>query len=184
RVTSGQVGQRRTPPRPSSAGQQRNETIRICQGVSVPDGYVIIAYTTSSACPHGAYLLKKQASYDSSFGVARTNEPAAQPATSNASANASKTRRNGKSAPSAQKSPASETVSAGLGSPPSTGSSSRPAATENNKTSAASSATRPRRVTSETDTQEQPARQVTLEEQAANQEQTAAPPSLIGGEIA
>src|SRR5438132_8484596 len=139
------VAQRQPQRQNKGAVSKPAETIRICQGVSVPDGYVIIAYTTSSACPHGAYLLKKQASYDSSFGVARTNEPAAQPATSNASANASKTRRNGKSAPSAQKSPASETVSAGLGSPPSTGSSSRPSATENNKTSAASSATRPRR---------------------------------------
>src|SRR2546430_2340226 len=38
----------------STAGKQRNETLRICQGVPIPDGYVIIAYMTSAACPHGA----------------------------------------------------------------------------------------------------------------------------------
>jgi Ca-activated chloride channel family protein len=35
-------------------------TIEICQGVPIPSGYTVTAYKTSSACPHGAYLLKKQ----------------------------------------------------------------------------------------------------------------------------
>ena len=38
----------------------RSATIEICQGVPIPGGYTVIAYKTSSACPHGAYVLKKQ----------------------------------------------------------------------------------------------------------------------------
>ena len=34
--------------------------LRICQGVPIPPGYVIVAYETSSSCPHGAYVLKKE----------------------------------------------------------------------------------------------------------------------------
>ena len=39
---------------PASGG-----TLRICQGVPIPGGYVIVAYQNSSACPHGAYVLRK-----------------------------------------------------------------------------------------------------------------------------
>jgi len=39
----------------NTAGQ----TLKICQGVPIPDGYIIVAYENSSSCPHGAYLLKK-----------------------------------------------------------------------------------------------------------------------------
>jgi VWFA-related protein len=61
----------RQPQRPnqSAVNKPRADTIRICQGLAVPDGYVIIAYMTSSACPHGAYVLKKQADYESSLTV-------------------------------------------------------------------------------------------------------------------
>src|SRR5438105_13205309 len=52
-----------------AGGQPRPATLRICQGVPIPDGYVIIAYMTSTACPHGAYLLKKQSDYESSLEV-------------------------------------------------------------------------------------------------------------------
>lgn len=34
------------------------KTLRICQGVPIPDGYTIVAYENSSSCPHGAYVLK------------------------------------------------------------------------------------------------------------------------------
>src|SRR5436190_18824032 len=95
---SGAMGQRRTPPRTSSTAQQRNETIRICQGVPIPDGYVIIAYMTSSACPHGAYLLKKQAAYDSSPPVSRASRPSAEAANSNASDDGKRPARNGQPA--------------------------------------------------------------------------------------
>ncbi|HEX7295523.1 MAG TPA: VWA domain-containing protein [Pyrinomonadaceae bacterium] len=42
---------------PTNRGQGR--TVRICQGVPIPDGYIIVAYENSSSCPHGAYVLQK-----------------------------------------------------------------------------------------------------------------------------
>ena len=36
----------------------RGETLKICQGVPIPEGYIIVAYENSSSCPHGAYVLK------------------------------------------------------------------------------------------------------------------------------
>lgn len=56
---------------PTAAGQTRDQgarkqspprsnTLKICQGVALPDGYVIVGYVSSALCPHGAYLLKKQ----------------------------------------------------------------------------------------------------------------------------
>ena len=48
--------------------------LRICQGVPIPDGYVIVAYETSTSCPHGAYVLKKE------NAQSRFVPPAAQPA--------------------------------------------------------------------------------------------------------
>jgi Ca-activated chloride channel homolog len=36
-----------------------SKTLKICQGVPIPDGYIIVAYENSSSCPHGAYVLKK-----------------------------------------------------------------------------------------------------------------------------
>jgi hypothetical protein len=53
-------------------------TIKICQGVPIPDGYIIIAYMTSSTCPHGAYVIKKQ---DPEFGSSvAANRSMPQPA--------------------------------------------------------------------------------------------------------
>ncbi len=45
-------------------GQTRNQrvkrgTLKICQGVPIPEGYIIVGYENSSSCPHGAYVLKK-----------------------------------------------------------------------------------------------------------------------------
>ncbi|HEY3102765.1 MAG TPA: VWA domain-containing protein [Pyrinomonadaceae bacterium] len=73
--TSGAVGQRQNPPRSQKAtpATPRNATIRICQGVPIPDGYVIVAYMTSTTCPHGAYILKKQDQYESSLAVNRNS---------------------------------------------------------------------------------------------------------------
>src|SRR5688572_12047241 len=34
-------------------------TLKICKGVPIPEGYIIVAYENSSSCPHGAYVLKK-----------------------------------------------------------------------------------------------------------------------------
>src|SRR5215213_1631062 len=35
-----------------------SKTLKICQGVPIPEGYIIVAYENSSSCPHGAYVLK------------------------------------------------------------------------------------------------------------------------------
>ncbi|HEX5835787.1 MAG TPA: VWA domain-containing protein [Pyrinomonadaceae bacterium] len=53
--TRGQSPRKQTEPSPS-----RGSTVKICQGVAIPDGYVIVGYVTTSLCPHGAYVLKKQ----------------------------------------------------------------------------------------------------------------------------
>jgi hypothetical protein len=37
----------------------RGQTLKICEGVPIPEGYIIIAYENSSACTDGAYVLKK-----------------------------------------------------------------------------------------------------------------------------
>jgi VWFA-related protein len=63
----------------SAGNKPRNETLRICQGVPIPEGYVIIAYMTSTSCPHGAYVVKRQDGYESSLavngGAPQTSEP-------------------------------------------------------------------------------------------------------------
>src|ERR1043166_1291591 len=100
---SGIIVQGQTPPRSANktANKPRSDTMKICQGVPVPDGYVVIAYMTSAACPHGAYLLKKQNDYEGSLAVngnARTPaEESAEPANnSSSSTSKSKTAKNGK----------------------------------------------------------------------------------------
>jgi len=69
--SSGIITQGQTPPRAANkaANKPRSDTMKICQGVPVPDGYVIVAYMTSAACPHGAYILKKQDQYESSLAI-------------------------------------------------------------------------------------------------------------------
>src|SRR5947207_15006794 len=78
-VTRGQSPSRTANQRAGS--QSRSATLRICQGIPIPDGYVIIAYMTSTACPHGAYLLKKQSDYESSLAVNRDNRASASDST-------------------------------------------------------------------------------------------------------
>lgn len=73
-VTLGQNPPRRTtdksaPKSPPKSDPSKSDKIKICQGVPIPDGYVVVAYLTSTACPHGAYLLKKQNDYESSLAV-------------------------------------------------------------------------------------------------------------------
>ena len=53
--------------------------LRICQGVPIPEGYVIVAYETSPKCPHGAYVLKKE-NAQSRFVAAAPQPAAPQPA--------------------------------------------------------------------------------------------------------
>ncbi|MDX6502488.1 MAG: hypothetical protein QOG23_5752 [Blastocatellia bacterium] len=77
---SGTVAQNQTVRRSvakNELSKPGNDTMKICQGLAIPQGYVIVGYTTSSACPHGAYLLKKQSDYENSLPIARnppTNE--------------------------------------------------------------------------------------------------------------
>jgi len=57
-ITSAQTrkpGPKKQPEPPVSRGN-----LKICQGVAIPGGYVIVGYVTLPACPHGAYLLKKE----------------------------------------------------------------------------------------------------------------------------
>src|SRR5688500_16985132 len=71
-----------------AVNRSRNETLKLCQGVPIPAGYVIIAYMTSSTCPHGLYILKKQDPYSESLAISKrgasepgqTSAPLAKPA--------------------------------------------------------------------------------------------------------
>ncbi|MDQ6651207.1 MAG: VWA domain-containing protein [Acidobacteriota bacterium] len=66
-----------TPQRVSkqrAPGAVRNGTVKICQGLPIPEGYIVVAYMTTSACPHGAYLIKKQDSDLESSAVANKRQ--------------------------------------------------------------------------------------------------------------
>jgi hypothetical protein len=66
-------GQARKQP---EAAPARGNNLKICQGVAIPDGYVIVGYVSTSLCPHGAYVLKKQESPDPApRATAVTTEP-------------------------------------------------------------------------------------------------------------
>lgn len=77
-VSQGQTTSQRA--KQNTATRPRSETVRICQGVPIPEGYVIIAYMTSSTCPHGAYVLKKQNDYENSLAVNGPRQPAEESA--------------------------------------------------------------------------------------------------------
>ena len=90
-ITVAQTGtKKQRAERPAPRGD-----LKICQGVALPDGYIIVGYVTSPACPHGAYLLKKQAPPQvSAAAVANNVRQAAPPQTQ-----ASRPRRAVRSAP-------------------------------------------------------------------------------------
>jgi len=70
---------------PPATNPQPGQTLKICQGVRIPEGYIIVAYENSSACQHGAYLLKKD---DRSAALPAPNTTASRPRkVANASAN-------------------------------------------------------------------------------------------------
>jgi len=48
-----------TPNQRAKRNPAPGKTLKICQGVPIPEGYIIVAYESSSSCPHGAYVLKK-----------------------------------------------------------------------------------------------------------------------------
>ena len=174
--------QGQTPPRRSNqnaVSKPRNETLRICQGVPVPDGYIIIAYMTSGACPHGAYLLKKQNDYESSLAVnGSARQPGEQPAESSNSGVSNSSRSNTRSAVLSPRKPTRNSKEPGtsqIGTNP----------TVSDAGSAA--ITRPRRVSAQS--QDQTQSQQAMPAQAKTQSQEIAqnepgPPSLTGGEPA
>jgi len=102
--SSGAVGQRQSvPPSQNTASVPRPKTIRICQGVPIPNGYVIVAYMTSAACPHGAYILKKQDQFEDSLTISRKASAMDDSETApNTSGNRSPSSRNSVSAKSAR----------------------------------------------------------------------------------
>jgi VWFA-related protein len=174
------------------ASKPRNDTLKICQGVPIPDGYVIIAYMTSAACPHGAYLLKKQNDYESSLAV---NGDARQPAADSAVPASKKGVAPGKSTPPGRG--ASTQASRKSTSTAKASSDPRSSATkQTGDTGASASVTRPRRVgsvssgagtspQSTTQTQSVAASQgqgQTQLAQADSPELPQGPPSLIGSQ--
>lgn len=55
-----------------AAGAVRNGTVKICQGVPIPEGYVVVSYMTTADCPHGAYVIKKQnTDYENSVAASK-----------------------------------------------------------------------------------------------------------------
>ena len=53
----------------------RGQTLKICQGVPIPEGYIIVAYENSSSCPHGAYVLKKEDGSQAPVAMTTTSRP-------------------------------------------------------------------------------------------------------------
>jgi VWFA-related protein len=165
----------------------RTQTLRVCQGVPMPEGYVIIAYMTSAACPHGAYILKKQDDYENSLaanaGGRQPSEEPAGPAKTTAGKRSNSAAKPGgtsptsprKSAPLARKSAGPTTSAAKSGTNP------------NVSAGTSASITRPRRVgsTPQDSTPPQNTTQMQDSTESTDTAQTpAGPPSLIGSEPA
>ncbi|HEY3041262.1 MAG TPA: VWA domain-containing protein [Pyrinomonadaceae bacterium] len=43
-----------------NGGTSRRGTVKICQGIPIPEGYIIVAYGTSTACKDSTYVLKRE----------------------------------------------------------------------------------------------------------------------------
>ena len=166
----------------STATKQRNETLRICQGVPIPDGYVIIAYMTSAACPHGAYLVKKQNDYESSLAINGDNRAPAPnstepPRTSPGKSTSSPAPRQTPTQ-SAKRSVSAKTSSTQTQPRPDPASSSRAVTRPRRVGSAAEDTSQMQNTTQSTETSKP---QDSTESQAVTQTPQG-PPSLIGGE--
>jgi VWFA-related protein len=70
-------GPKKQPDSPAARGD-----LKICQGVAIPGGYVIVGYVTLPACPHGAYLLKKQEPKVAAAVASNVRQPASPQAAS------------------------------------------------------------------------------------------------------
>src|SRR5688572_25762817 len=87
-VTLSQTKKKTVTQSPSQTGPIQNSTqqsgsVKICMGISIPEGYVIVGYENSSACPNGAYLLRKEGtkSHTSETRTSGPQVPAPQPPT-------------------------------------------------------------------------------------------------------
>jgi VWFA-related protein len=167
------VGQRQNPRRSQNNTAPVTQTIRICQGVPIPDGYVIVAYLTSGACPHGSYVLKRVNSYESSLGVNRNSAD-------------SKTSSTGASDPGKQTPPPRTSTDRGTRSsakrstsPALSNSSAQPLANSPTSGRGAASASRPR-VVGNRQTQNQAANALVSTPQSQDEE--TGPPTLTGSE--
>src|SRR2546429_5064172 len=178
-ISSGVVIQSQTTPRRQNNGavsKPRNQTMRICQGLPIPAGYVIIAYMTSSACPHGAYVVKQQDDYESSLAVGRNARPPLEESAESASASpkSSTAKTSAPSAQSTRKSVQPLKASAdpsGMSSP--SGKNSRPAAS--------ASITRPRRISTQSQSTQQSR---AMQQSSGTEESQQTPLWLLGSEPA
>ena len=59
-IAPAQTKHRRSAPLKPPATAKAGATLKICQGLPIPAGYIITGYLTQGACPHGAYIIKKQ----------------------------------------------------------------------------------------------------------------------------
>jgi Ca-activated chloride channel family protein len=83
-VTVSQTESKTVKPSPSQTGPPQNSTppgrtVKICQGLAIPEGYVIVGYVTSSACPNGAYLLSEEETKTQSSAAATSGQQALPP---------------------------------------------------------------------------------------------------------
>ena len=71
---------KQSPPQtgPLQNSTPRSGTVKICVGLTIPEGYVIVGYENSSACPNAAYLLRKEET-KSQGSEATTSGPLAPP---------------------------------------------------------------------------------------------------------
>ncbi|HZI85244.1 MAG TPA: hypothetical protein VFD48_00310, partial [Pyrinomonadaceae bacterium] len=81
--TQSQTKRKTVKRSPSQTGSLQNNaprswTVKICLGIALPEGYIIVGYETSSACPNGAYLLRKEETKPQS-SEARTSGPQVPP---------------------------------------------------------------------------------------------------------
>ena len=77
-VALGQSPRKRVKRQPNRA-PVKNSTLIICQGVAIPPGYTIAGYVTSSACRHGAYVIKKAEQLPLAAKSRTAQPPAAAP---------------------------------------------------------------------------------------------------------
>src|SRR5438132_13973057 len=59
-IAPAQTKHRKSAPGKPPATAKAGAALNIFEGLPIPAGYIITGYMTQGACPHGAYLIKKQ----------------------------------------------------------------------------------------------------------------------------